>query len=328
MRIVALVPGGIGDQVLFFPTLDHLKQIYPNATIDVVVEPQSTTAYRVCKSVNETITFDFKANNSPADWANLLGVLRDRTYDLALSAAPGLGIRFLLWLTGIPVRIGYGTGKPTAFLTQTVPFNPNQYAATMYHDLLRGLQIEPECPALSISIPRRDLDWAEIEQKRLGIAGGGYVLIDVGFGDRTQPQDAETLYPLPSWTEIIQDFHRQQPDLPLVTVQEPEDSAFIAALVQSNPRLKVSTPDDVGKLAAMVAGASLVIGIDGAAVQLAVALQVFTLALLATAQPAKLLPAESNGAATGETRFLGIQSPTGNLVDIAPATVLQRVWGG
>ena len=110
MRILALVPGGIGDQILFFPTIDNLKGRYPEAEIDVVVEPRSTAAYRVSKSVDKVISFDFKDVNGPADWGNLLGILRDREYDVAMSLGRRFGVGFLLWLTGIPVRIGFDTG--------------------------------------------------------------------------------------------------------------------------------------------------------------------------------------------------------------------------
>ena len=85
MRIVALVPGGISDQILFFPTLDDLKRNYPNAQIDVVVEPRSKAAYRVSKLVNDVLMFDYKDRNSLADWANLVGILRDREYDVAIA---------------------------------------------------------------------------------------------------------------------------------------------------------------------------------------------------------------------------------------------------
>jgi len=52
MRILALVPGGIGDQLLFFPTLESLKNQYPQAAIDVIVEPRAKSAYRVCPYVH------------------------------------------------------------------------------------------------------------------------------------------------------------------------------------------------------------------------------------------------------------------------------------
>ncbi|NJN92462.1 MAG: glycosyltransferase family 9 protein [Leptolyngbyaceae cyanobacterium RM2_2_4] len=321
MRIVALVPGGIGDQILFFPTLDDLKRTYPDAQIDVVIEPRAKGAYRVCKSMDETILFDFKDRNSPADWANLLGVIRDRYYDIALSLGQRWGVGFLLWLTGTPIRIGYeGNAAGKLFLTNTVPLKPEQYAASMYHDLLQGLGINTLCPELSINIPKRDLEWAEAEQKRLGIPGSGYVLIHGGSSELAQVKGIDKIYPVEKWQEIIQDFQQRQPDLPLVVVQGPDDPEFVAALTKACPNLKVTTPADVGKLAAIIAGANLLLCTDSAPMHLAVALKVYTLALFGPTDPAKLLPASD--------KFLGIKSPTGNIADVDPQTVLKQVWGG
>jgi ADP-heptose:LPS heptosyltransferase len=70
MRVVALVPGSIDNQILFFATLDDLKRCYPHAQIDVIVEPQSKAAYRVSKSVRDVLMFDYKDRNSLADWGS------------------------------------------------------------------------------------------------------------------------------------------------------------------------------------------------------------------------------------------------------------------
>jgi ADP-heptose:LPS heptosyltransferase len=322
MQIVALVPGGIGDQILFFPTLDDLRQTYPDSDIDVVVEPRAKGAYRVCKSVNDVFTFDFKDRNSPADWANLLGVLRDRSYDVALSLGQRWGVGLLLWLTGIPIRISYGsnTGGPSRlFLTNPVPLETNQYAAVMYHDLLQGLGINTPCPALAINIPKRDLEWAEAEQKKLGLSNG-YVLIHGGSSQLARAKGIDKLYPVSNWQAIIQDLQQKQPDLPVVLIQGPEDRAFVDDLTKACPGVKVTTPGDVGKLAAMIAGANLMLCTDSAPMHLAVALQVYTMALFGPTDPAKLLPVSD--------KFLAIKSPTGNMADIQPQQVLARVWGG
>jgi ADP-heptose:LPS heptosyltransferase len=320
MRIVALVPGGIGDQILFFPTLDDLKKTYPNAEIDVVVEPRAKGAYRISKSVNDVITFDFKDRNSPADWANLLGILRDRSYDVALALGQRWSVGLLLWLTGIPVRIGYANPLGNVFLSNSVPLKPDQYAAEVYHDLLQGLSITTPTPELSINIPKRDLDWAEAEQKRLGVAGSGYVVIHGGSSELAQAKGINKIYPIENWQQIIQDFQHRQPDLPLVVVQGPDDQEFVSALVKSCPTVKVTKPGDIGKLAATIAGANLMLCTDSAPMHLAVALKVFTLALFGPTDPAKLLPAND--------KFLGIKSPSSNMADIAPEAVLAKVWGG
>ncbi|MBW4466359.1 MAG: glycosyltransferase family 9 protein [Pegethrix bostrychoides GSE-TBD4-15B] len=303
MRVVALVPGGIEQQILFFPTLDDLQQGYPNAELDVVVEPRAKAAYRISRSVNDVLTFDFKDRNSPADWANLLGILRDRDYEAVISAG-GTGAGLLLWLTGIPTRVGFGNGY---FFTSRIPKKSEQYAPQVYHDLLQGLGISTACPDLALRIPKSDQDWAQAERQRLGLEG--YVLID-GSSD----------YPIASWQQIIQDLQQKQPEIPILLIQRDENREFVAALSQSCPGVKVSNPKDLGKLAALIAGANLMLCTEGSSMHLAVALEVYTLVLFGAADPAKLLPQQD--------KFLGIKSSTDQLADIAPEQVLQKVWGG
>ncbi len=317
MRIIALVPGGIGDQVLFFPTLDDLKRVYPDAVIDVVVEPRSRDAYRVSKSVRETIPFDFKARNSLADFGNLLGTMRDREYDVAITLGQRWSVGFLLWLTGIPTRVGY-EGVSNNLLTATVPLKQDQYAAAMYHDLLQGIGITSPCPEAAVRVPAKDLDWAEGECKRLG--ANGYVLIHGGSSTVAKQKGLDKIYPVESWNGIIRDFQQKQPDLPIVVVQGPDDTDFVAALVQANPKIKVTIPEDIGKLTAMIAGANLMLCTDSAPMHLAVAVQTYTLALFGPTNPKKLLPDSS--------RFVGIKSLTGKMSDISPNTVMEKVWGG
>jgi ADP-heptose:LPS heptosyltransferase len=319
MRVVALVPGGIGDQILFFPTLDDLKRYYPNAQLDVVTEPRSKAAYRVSKSVNEVLSFDFKDRNSLADWGNLVGTIRDREYDLAITVGQSWLVGLFLWLTGIPTRIGY-QGKGSGFLTQSVPFKPSQYAATVYHDLLQPLGIDTPTPELGVNVPKPDIEWAQNEQKRLGVNETGYVLIYGGSGWVSPTKGADAIYPLENWQEIIQDFQHKQPDLPIVVIQGANDEGFVRSLRDLSANIKVTAPEDIGKLAAIIAGASLMLSNESAPLQLSVAVQTYTIALLGATEPAKVLPKSD--------KFLGIKSPTGRVADISPQQVLQKIWGG
>ncbi|PMB05378.1 glycosyltransferase [Fischerella thermalis CCMEE 5198] len=319
MRIVALVPGGISDQILFFPTLDDLKRNYPDAQIDVVVEPRSKAAYRVSKSVNDVLMFDYKDRNSLADWANLVGILRDREYDVAIALTQSLLMGLLLWLTGIPTRIGY-KGKGAAFLTHTVPLKQEQYAADVYHTLLQELGIKSPCPQLAVNVPKLDIDWADKEQLRLGVKETGYILIHNGVNELPANQGQDRTYPAENWLDIIQDCQQKQPDIPVMVVQEPGQQEFVAQLKQSIPDIKITSPDNMGKLAAMIAGANLLLCTDSAAMQLAVAVQTYTIALFGSTDPAKLLPKSE--------KIIAIKSSTGKIADISPKTILEKIWGG
>jgi ADP-heptose:LPS heptosyltransferase len=318
MRVVALVPGGIGDQILFFPTLDDLKRCYPNAQLDVVTEPRSKAAYRVSKSVHEVLTFDYTDRNSLADWGNLVGTIRDREYDVAISVGQSWLVGLFLWLTGIPTRIGY-QGKGSGFLTKTIPLKSSQYVAATYHDLLQPLGITTPNLELVVNVPKPDIEWAQTEQKRLGINETGYVLIYGGASWASKAQALE-VYPLENWQEIIQDFQTKQPDLSIVVIQGPNDEALVRSLRDLCPNIKVTTPEDIGKLAAIIAGASLMLTTDSAPLQVSVAVQTYTIGLFGATEPSKLLP--------NSDKFLGIKSATGRLADIPPKTILQKVWGG
>ncbi|MHC5724394.1 MAG: glycosyltransferase family 9 protein [Nostoc sp.] len=319
MRVVALVPGGIGDQILFYPTLDDLKRHYPNAQIDVVVEPQSKAAYQVSKSVHEVLAFDFKDRNSLADWGNLVGTIRDREYDIAIAVKQNWLVGLLLWLTGIPIRIGY-QGKGSVFLTDAVPFKPSQYVAELYHDLLQPLGIKTPVPELAVNVPKPDIEWAQKEQKRLGVHETGYILINAGSGQLSQAKELDKIYPVEKWQQIIQSFQDKQPDLPVVVIKGSEDQLFMRSLLESSPDIKVTTPDDIGKLTAIIAGANLMLSTDSAALQLSVAVQTYTIALFGPTNPAKLLPKND--------KFLAIESPTGKTADVSPNAVLEKIWAG
>ncbi len=320
MRILALVPGGIGDQILFFPTLDDLKHSYPDAQIDVMVEPRAKSAYRVCKSVKEVLTYNFKDRNAMADWGNLLGVIRDREYEAVISLGQRWSVGLLLWLTGIPQRVGYAGSNNGLFLTNPVPLKTQQYAASMYHDLLQGFNIKNPCPAIAINVPKQDIQWAESQQQKLGIKESGYILIHGGSSQLAVSKGIDKIYPIDNWKQIIEDCQQRQPNLPVVVVQGPEDAGFVAKLIKLCPQVKVTSPDDVGKLAAMIAAANLMMCTDSAPMHLAVAVQTYTIALFGPTDPAKLLPKSD--------RFLGIKSPTGKMADISPEDVLKKVWGG
>lgn len=307
MRILALVPGGIGDQLLFFPTLETLKTQNPNATIDVVVEPRSKSAYSISPFVNEVLLFDFRDRNGLADYLNLLGVIRDREYEVSLNLSSNWIVALLLWLNGIPTRGGY-EGSNAIFANQTIPLKSEQYQAYQYHDLTEILGIQTPCPPPKVSLPKSAIDWAEAQQKRLEIKNSGYILL-YNYGN----------YPINYWREIIDDIQQKQPSIPVVLVETLESEAWIVQLQANRPNLKIVQPTDIAKLAAIIAGANLLITPEGDVLQTSVAVGTFTYGLFAASSAEKRLPPAQN-------TFIGIQSPTDKLEDILPSLILDKLW--
>lgn len=322
-QILALVPGGISDQLLFFPTLENLKRAYPDAEIDPIVEPRAVGAYRICPLSHnnslQTIRFDFTDRNGLADWSNLLGIVRDREYDAVFSLDRTFLSGLMLWLTGISTRVGYRGSSGDLFFTRTVPLKTEQYTPQMYGDLLQGLNIPEASWTPRIALLKEDLTWAQTELQRLGIGDSGYVLIHGNCSQLSKFRGVDKSYPPRKWLPIIQRLHQEQPDLPIVAIAGPDDTLFISQLAEMTRDFRVTIPEDVGKLAAMVGGANLMVCTDSAPLQIAVALEIPTIALFGPTDPAKRLPQTD--------KVSVIKSPTGNVADIDPETVLKQILG-
>ncbi len=319
-RLLALIPGGIGDQLLCFPMLESLQQQYPHAQIDVVVEPDAKAAYRVSGIVNQILVYNFKGRNGPADWGNLIGWVREREYDALVCLDQGLFGGLLLWLMAVPKRVGFANTPNAMFMTHTVVLKPKQYAAHLYHDLLSGINIRPSiCPPLSIQIPPQDLAWAQAEQARLGLHPDGYVAIHGGTLAEQQRKGGNSLYPPSNWQALIKGIQQRQPELATVLIQSPGDRQWFKPLIESCPGLKVSLPEDLGKTAAMISGATRMVCTDSEAMHLAVATGTSLTVLFGPTDPQRFVPQDE--------RFTALKSSTGKVADVAPIQVLEKIWG-
>jgi ADP-heptose:LPS heptosyltransferase len=313
MRILALIPGSTGDQLMFFPTLETLKKQYANAEIDVIIEPRAMAAYRICQSVNRTFKFDFQDRNSLADFGNLLGTIRDREYDAAIVTQPSFSMNLLLWLTGIPKRIAKA-GQSDFLMTDAIAVDPQMYVAAQHHQLLQAIGIKEPCPPMRVNLPKLDLDWVTAEQKRLGIAQTGFILLNCGaYGN----------YPASSWAAIALAIQAKIPNLPIVVVDSVNNADLLNKLTSQVSNLLISSPTDIGKLSALIAAANLFICAEGDAMQVAVAVGTALVSILSDkVNPAALLP-------VNEQRIKYVQAIAGQpLSAIDPELVIAKIWQG
>ncbi|MEM9155570.1 MAG: glycosyltransferase family 9 protein [Cyanobacteria bacterium P01_F01_bin.33] len=318
MRILALVPGGIGDQVLFFPTLATLHRAFPAAELHVITEPRSVGAYQVCPSVSDVIPFGFKEQLSLSDLTDLLGRVREREYDAVVSLGRSPLLKFFLWLTGIPKRVGYASGGDF-LLTDAVPLKAEQYAANLYHDLTHGFNLSMPVKLPQVQLQKSDLAWAEAERERLfGSKTSDYVLLHPGASQLSVNKGIRKIYPVAKWVQVVGGFSDKRPELPVVVVVGPEDDVLMQEFGQILPDVAFSRPPGIGALTAMLAGATLMLCTDSAPMHLAVATQTPLVALFGPTEPEKLLPTD------GPFRF--VKSANGAIEAIAPETVLSTIF--
>lgn len=140
-KVLAINFGGIGDEVLFLPTLERIKELAPDCELTLLVEPRSQSVMEVTNLIDKIITFDIKKKPlTLVDLIRLTMLLRTGGYDMVISSGSSPMVAMLLFLSGIKLRIGYDSGSPVkSLLTHPVKLVRDQYAADMYHDLTKGM---------------------------------------------------------------------------------------------------------------------------------------------------------------------------------------------
>ena len=152
MKILAINFGGIGDEILFLPTLISLKKEYPNSEITLALEARSKGIKELTNVIDNLFLIDIKHQNKYTELIKLIFLARKGRFDLVISSGRNKFISILLWLTGIKKRYGYDTGKLSRILlTKSITLNKNQYACNMYHDLITPITgIKTYLPEINI----------------------------------------------------------------------------------------------------------------------------------------------------------------------------------
>lgn len=136
-KILVINFGGIGDEILFLPTLISLKKEFPDASITLALEPRSKGIKDLTDIIDDVLLIDVKSKNKYSELLKLIFSAQKGKFDMVISSGGNKFISILLFLTGIKFCYGYNTGKLSEILlTKAVQLNKNQYACDMYHDLI------------------------------------------------------------------------------------------------------------------------------------------------------------------------------------------------
>lgn len=285
-RILAINFGGIGDEILFLPTLISLKKAYPDSNITLALEPRSKGIKDLTDIIDELFLIDVKSKNKYSELIKLILLARKGKFDMVVSSGGNKFISILLFLTGIKYRYGYNTGKLSEILlTKAAKLNKNQYACAMYHDLITPItDIKTELPQIKI-------DGVEKEQNTVLIHPGVSKLsVQLGMIKTITPE---------KWAQVIDLL--VESGKKVILTGGPDDKECVDS-IKSNLK-NINNPNFVdyyGKtknlmeLAKLIASAEKFVCSDSAPLHIAVALGVKTYVVFGPTDYNKLIPKTEN----------------------------------
>jgi heptosyltransferase-2 len=147
-RILVVRNRFIGDTVLAIPFLRNLRRRFPEAVIDLLVEPAAATVLADCPYVDEIIEWR-RPHGGIARLGSLLAsisrqaaMLRSRRYTRTYVLKCSFTSVLLARWAGIPHRVGFAKRRSCSGLTHSLPIRPGRHEAELFLDLLRQEGIE------------------------------------------------------------------------------------------------------------------------------------------------------------------------------------------
>jgi len=120
-RILVRATNWVGDAVMSLPALHAIRERFPEAHIAVLARPWVADIYAREKFADEVMLYDLPRGwRDPAGKWRLAQQLRARRFDCAILLQNAFEAAALVWLAGIPQRIGYDRDGRGWLLTRAV----------------------------------------------------------------------------------------------------------------------------------------------------------------------------------------------------------------
>ncbi|MCC6159260.1 MAG: lipopolysaccharide heptosyltransferase II [Deltaproteobacteria bacterium] len=142
-RLLVFQTAYLGDVVLTTPLVAALRRAYPDAVIDMVVQPAWTDVVRHHEALNDVLAYDKRgAHRGPRGLLRFARMLRDRRYDVVLCPHPSLRSALTLAAARIPVRIGFADSAGALLFTRRVRRDTSAHEVRRVMSLVSALDLD------------------------------------------------------------------------------------------------------------------------------------------------------------------------------------------
>ena len=196
MRVLALSPGSLQLQLERLPALAAVAEQL-EAQIQVACEPAHRALWSLLPAVEKVIPFPFAGDPNLAEWANLLGLVREPDFQACLNFAAGRQVNLMLSMSHIPVRVATEGFSSTARVSPGQGWKPQQLAS-----YLKPLGLSLKADTFRLSLPADAMEAARQQQP----PGEGPLLL-------LAPDDSANDWPKDRWQSLPDRIRERLPQL-------------------------------------------------------------------------------------------------------------------
>lgn len=284
-KILIIFPGGIGDVILLSPSLIKLREEYPQAQIDIILEQRSI---KVSQELLNNIISNFKVFDFQNKFKKFPELLKQiQGYDTVLSSGNSPLVSLLLFMSRANRRIGFQSKLSSILLTDSIKLNKQQYASSMFGDLFSTLIPAPKTQELT---PKLLSPYIPVIERQITEE---YILIHPGVSLVSVQKNILKSPDINYWQELIAKL-QETTNYKIILTGGKDEEELLNSL-EKNTQATVIRPSSFLELAGLIKYSDYFICVDSAPLHLAVALPANNIiALFAGTDETKLTPANIN----------------------------------
>jgi len=237
MRVLFLIPGGSATQLQTIPAVAAVADQL-GAELQVACPAEAAAVWKLVPAVEKVLPFSFAPGLSLAEWANLLGAVREPDFQLSINLASGWPLDLLLSLTHIPTRIARTGFSATIRLTAEATASPGAgWPNQALQAWLSPIEVPLDAAAFRLGLAQADLAAAAAALP----SGSGPVLL---LAPATPPEAAASTgadWPAAHWQALPAAIRARLADLRVISasggspVQQAAQVAAADVVLSSDP---------------------------------------------------------------------------------------------
>jgi heptosyltransferase-2 len=186
-RILVIRTDRLGDVVLTLPVLSTLRRCFPDARLSVLLRRYTGEIVKGNPFVDEILWYDQESGLVP--FREILSSLKSRRFDVAVLVRPDPRAALLLFLAGIPVRVGTGYRYYSLLMTHRAfehrseaRYHELEYNLHLVEQLGCDIRAELASPRFGIVVSEETRSSLESVLSPLGVSRDRRIVVHPGSG--------------------------------------------------------------------------------------------------------------------------------------------------
>jgi lipopolysaccharide heptosyltransferase II len=284
-RILIVNPFGIGDVLFTTPLVRALRENFPKSYIGYVCNKRTVPLLETNPNIDEV--FVFEKDDYRFLWRQsrfrclrqfflFLKRIKKRNLDLCVDLSLGRIYSLVLWLLGVPKRVGFNFKNRGKFLTGKIDIEgySQKHVVEHYLELLRFMGLEICAEKLDLFLTQEDIDWKDRFMNQHGITPRDLSIGIIPAGGASWGKEAELKHwPKERFAQLA-DYLAEKYNAKILILGDSSEQAICRGV---RHLMRKEAIDSCGKttlrqFACLIGACKLVITNDGGPLHVAVAM--------------------------------------------------------